>query len=466
MKYVKTLNESISYNIVDKIVSYIKKKVNIDLYLYGNKMQVLKGNATYEGKLYLTLSGKAICFNLKNELVSIDIWNNFSFDSVKSDYTMEMKSKSTLNFISFIVNFFVNPDKVYKSQEHISELYTKVDDPFGADSFFEIVKEERVKIKVDAVEDARTIMSSLMLKDKENKESPTLDVFDRIKLDTKQISNDKSPTTFLLITGLGGLGKTKEVTATLNEIGKKYHVVNSDISVAGLYETLFLHQDELILFDDCDSILDDKNGVNILKNATQTDTPKRKVSRAFKGYFNADGMSEQEIWDEYQRTKKLPNEFYFKGKIIFISNKDEKDIDPALLTRGLYEYVNLTKDEVISRMKYILPKMMSDVSMQIKQECFDFLLYYTDNYETKFPLNMRTLVHIIGMHINNNVPITIAGETYPVWQLLTKQYLLGDTPKPIVKQEVSKSEPDHVDEPKETTYSTSPSHGWKIKSKK
>lgn len=449
MRYVKTLNESLSGSIIEKVVNYIKRKLNIDLYLYGNKIDVIKDNASYEGKLYLTLTGKAICFNISNELVSIDIWNNFNFEQSKSDYTMELKSKSILNFIGSILDFFKNPQIVYNKQQNISELYNKVEDPFGMGEFFEIVKDEKVQIKDEEVEETKVVLTSLISQDKENKETPNIDVFERIRLKTLQISSDDSPTVFFLITGLGGLGKTKEVTITLDEIGKKYHTVNSDISVAGLYEVLFLHQNELILFDDCDSILKDPNGLNILKNATQTDTPVRKISRPFKTYFNADGMTDQEIWDEYKRTGKLPNEFNFKGKIIFISNKDESEIDKPLRTRGLYEYVNLNRVEVIERMKKILPKMMKHVSMDVKQECFDFLLYYSEKYEIKEDLNMRTLVHIIGMHINNNVPITISGETYPVWQLLVKQYLIGDKPK----ERVIKAE-------------HKPSHGWRVKKTK
>ena len=75
----------------------------------------------------------------------------------------------------------------------------------------------------------------------------------------------------LIVTGEGGLGKTHTVTETIkdNELSESEWVTFKGYSTPrGLYNTLFDHNGKLILFDDCDSVLEDKVSVNIFLFST------------------------------------------------------------------------------------------------------------------------------------------------------------------------------------------------------
>ena len=142
--------------------------------------------------------------------------------------------------------------------------------------------------------------------------------FEFLKNLTNMVICEISPS--LIITGEGGLGKTYSVLETIGEsfLEKSGWVQFKGFSTArGLYNTLFDNNGKLIVFDDCDSILEDKVALNILKSALDSyDT--RTIS----------WMSKMNKSDEY------PNQFNFTGRIIFISNKAKSSIDQAILSRS------------------------------------------------------------------------------------------------------------------------------------
>ena len=77
-------------------------------------------------------------------------------------------------------------------------------------------------------------------------------------------------------------------------------------------------------------------------------------------------------------------------------------------------------------MRDIMKKMLPGVAMDKKEEAFDFLVFVTNNYPTKFDLNIRTLIHAINLRSNpENEPLeSIGGVSEPVWKWLIKQYLV------------------------------------------
>ena len=110
----------------------------------------------------------------------------------------------------------------------------------------------------------------------------------------------------LVVTGGPGNGKSHTITKTVQENGlieSDHYVVFKGYSTArGLYNTLYDHNGKLIIFDDCDSVLEDKTSLNILKSALDS-YDKRTIS----------WMAKLGKSDEY------PNQFDFTGRIIFIS---------------------------------------------------------------------------------------------------------------------------------------------------
>ena len=178
----------------------------------------------------------------------------------------------------------------------------------------------------------------------------------------------------LLVTGEGGLGKTHTVNQTIKglEIPDTNWITFKGYSTArGLYNTLFDHNGKLIIFDDCDSVLEDKVAQNILKSALDS-YETRQIS----------WMAKMNKSDEY------PNQFNFTGRIIFISNKDKSKIDGALLSRSLTVDLSMSPQEKIDRMSFILETILPEFDLEVKSDALSFL----DGNKDKTNLNIRTLI--------------------------------------------------------------------------
>jgi len=197
--------------------------------------------------------------------------------------------------------------------------------------------------------------------------------FEFLKNLTNMVICEISPS--LIITGEGGLGKTYSVLETIGEsfLEKSGWVQFKGFSTArGLYNTLFDNNGKLIVFDDCDSILEDKVALNILKSALDSyDT--RTIS----------WMSKMNKSDEY------PNQFNFTGRIIFISNKAKSSIDQAILSRSLTVDLSMTKEEKIERMSHILENILPSYPVNVKKDALDFL-----SSEKSHNLTIRSLIAV------------------------------------------------------------------------
>ena len=365
----------------------ILSKIKGNIYPYYSPINVESANGKFIGYLYFDVNSTAMRFDYKsNKLSRVAIFFDFKMGN-SPNYYLDITDD-----IDIVLN------KVLKNKSMVLEFKSEVDLHEGDKETYEPQNEPDFEIPDDIV----------------------LDVFKQMELYTLQVAYGSSNA--LLVTGLGGLGKTTTVEEALSEIRKSYVEVGGDISDAGLYEKLFLHRKDLILFDDCDAVFKTASSLNILKKVLDT-KPNRKVSRAMKGYFQAFGKTDSEIEKIYEKTKKLPNEFIFTGQIIFISNLTKAEIaskDAALLTRILHVDVMLDRDAIIDRMKNLISKVLPKISMDIKLEAFKYLLYLYENYELTDELNMRTLVHFINTRVANDMPIVINGRTYKAWMVLCK----------------------------------------------
>ena len=197
----------------------------------------------------------------------------------------------------------------------------------------------------------------------------------------KMVIYDVTPS--LIVTGEGGLGKTHQIKEVIDVTGLQDHeyVFFKGYSTArGLYNTLYDNNDKLIIFDDCDSVLEDKVAVNILKSALDSyDT--RTIS----------WMAKMNKNDEY------PQHFNFTGRIIFISNKSKDSIDGAILSRSLTVDLTMTPAEKIERMTTILPGILPEYDDEVKVEALNFLNENKDGVN----INMRTLIMVIKMANSN-----------------------------------------------------------------
>jgi len=183
----------------------------------------------------------------------------------------------------------------------------------------------------------------------------------------------------LIVTGEGGLGKTHSVTQSIKstDMTDSDYVFFKGYSTArGLYNALYDNNGKLIVFDDCDSVLEDKVALNILKSALDS-YEKRTIT----------WMAKMNKNDEY------PQQFDFTGRIIFISNKSKESMNDAILSRSLTVDLTMTPNDKIERMSAILGSILPEYTLEAKKEALDFLKTVKD----KVSLNMRMLIMVTKM---------------------------------------------------------------------
>jgi len=396
---------------MDNIISYLNNKTNFIYAKYDDTFKVFKIDSKYESVLYLMVNvddeneKKAIRFNFTNfNLYSIDMWEDLNFNlnsgPIYNKPSWEMIVYNSVVQILDDVVAFVEGDFL---------LYETVHD---------YVKESPNE----------NVDSDIL-----NYENIDLDIFEAIKYNTLQVAfNDK--TTSFILSGLAGLGKTHDVIHTLDDVRKEYQYFKGNSSPAGLYELLFKYRNELIVLDDMDDALNSKDTTDMLKSVLDTGK-KRVLDRRVKGYFDAVGLTDDEIEKEYQKTKKLPNRFEFTGSIIFITNLSEEDFDKAVYTRTISLDVRLEQDEIIKRIETIMPNMQPGISMSMKKETLDIMKNLLSLYVEKTPLNLRTYYHCLNFRVSNDFDTTIDGKTLPLWQLLIKKFLVRKTKIKDIEEE-------------------------------
>lgn len=183
----------------------------------------------------------------------------------------------------------------------------------------------------------------------------------------------------LIVTGEGGLGKTHAITQAIQTsdlCSDDYVFIKGYSTARGLYNALYDNNSRLIIYDDCDSILEDKVALNILKSALDS-YEKRTISWAARMNRN----------DEY------PQQFDFTGRIIFISNKSKESMNEALLTRSLTVDLTMTPDDKITRMSSILNSILPEYDMVAKTDALNFL----NEVKNEVSLNIRMLIMVTKM---------------------------------------------------------------------
>ena len=121
--------------------------------------------------------------------------------------------------------------------------------------------------------------------------------YDMLKDKVRLVAGNRSAfVKSLLITGGPSSGKSYSVMQTIKELGlhsKDYMIKKGYITTTALWKTLVENVDGLVIFDDCDSVVDDKSAVNILKGALDTD-PVREISYDARGTINTAVMDPEE----------------------------------------------------------------------------------------------------------------------------------------------------------------------------
>lgn len=186
----------------------------------------------------------------------------------------------------------------------------------------------------------------------------------------------------LLVTGEGGLGKTYTVNKALKDSGLQntvdmvgfgsddglseiqsknlYTPVKGYSTAKGLYRTLYENRNRIVIFDDCDSILNDPVALNLLKGAL--DSYDRRIIS-----WNAE--------TSFGKEDDLPKSFEFKGGVIFISNRPLYKIDQAIRSRSICVDLSMTASQKIERMGALIKsdEFMPEFAMESKTAALTLL---------------------------------------------------------------------------------------------
>jgi len=206
----------------------------------------------------------------------------------------------------------------------------------------------------------------------------------------------------MIVSGPPGVGKSFGVEAVLEKDGlfdnlaerkPKFEIVKGAMSSIGLYSKLYEYSKagNVVVFDDCDSILMEDLSLNILKGALDSSN-RRFIS------WNTDSR--------ILRSEGIPSRFEFCAGAIFITNikfehvrsKKLRDHLDALESRC--HYIDLQMDttrEKLLRIKQIIGDGMLDkyeFHDAVKAEIVDFII---DNADKLRELSLRMVLKIADL---------------------------------------------------------------------
>ena len=206
----------------------------------------------------------------------------------------------------------------------------------------------------------------------------------------------------IIVSGPPGVGKSFGVEAqlaksdlftTIAERKPKYEIVKGAMSALGLYCKLYEYQaaGNVIVFDDCDSVLLDDLSLNLLKAALDT-SKRRWIS------WNTDSRM--------LRSEGIPDKFEFKAAAIFITNikfenvKSRKLKDHLDALESRCHYVDLTidseRDKMLRIRQIVEDGMLREYDFEPEQQ--NEILDFIDNNKKRLrELSLRTVLKIADL---------------------------------------------------------------------
>ena len=186
--------------------------------------------------------------------------------------------------------------------------------------------------------------------------------------------------TGLYIWGLGGIGKSYNVLATLKEMGRKYHLLNTRLSPPALAKKLDADKKGLFVVEDIEDAFTHADAMNLLRSA-------------FYGQRDETGKMERPITYGTGHDK-CNFDFKFGGAIIATGNRALGDIPQlqALKTRiDLYRLV-VERDEIFAVGKKIaLAGFKSDKGTLPPETCLEVFEFYKAKLPEDRPPDLRML---------------------------------------------------------------------------
>lgn len=207
----------------------------------------------------------------------------------------------------------------------------------------------------------------------------------------------------MIVSGPPGVGKSFGVEKVLQKDGlfdtlaekkPKFEVVKGAMSSIGLYSKLyeFSNKGNVVVFDDCDSILMEDLSLNILKGALDS-SERRFIS------WNTDSR--------VLRSEGIPDRFEFKGAAIFITNikfehvKSKRLRDHLDALESRCHYIDLQMDtarEKILRIRQVVKdcNMLErfEFTKEVEQELVEFV---ATNQDKLRELSLRMVLKLADL---------------------------------------------------------------------
>jgi len=414
---------------VKLILKTLESKVGSKFYPFGgqgNNFERFKksnGNSGI-GMIYILDYGTLVRFNWENNkksttLTSIDVWKDMK-NLDHPDFNLDIpEDYNIVQSINLIANFIKSPTSSVSEMAARGQYGPKrvadaekygidIDDPKFVAKVRKAERKAGIGIKSrKGVKEKSTSSNDVnnarkLLKGKKTADPKIIfqDLEDLIKMVGSGIQKS------LMITGMAGIGKTYTVTTEIEKLlgpqGDKWTLVKGKTSPLGLYSSLFLNRDKLIVFDDVDSVFKNKDTVNMLKAALDS-YDKRVISWISPITVDVSRLSPelvQKLYDDIDEKLetdplnskiKYPNTFEFTGRVIFISNIHESKMDKAIKSRSFVIDITLKAKDVFNRMKSIINEILPNVSLSEKEKVFNFLK--EKSQEGEKDVDIRTLIN-------------------------------------------------------------------------
>ena len=206
------------------------------------------------------------------------------------------------------------------------------------------------------------------------------EMFTNLERLTKMVGRGIQPS--LVVTGGAGMGKTHLVKQTLADMGldesTDFVHFKGRATPAGLFITLYENSDKIIVLDDCDSVFKDDDAVNILKGALDS-YDSRKISY----------ITSKPLKDEFGI--EVPRHFEFTGRIIFISNIEQSKLDEAIRSRSFVADIDMTQDQMFTRIEQLMPKMESRIPLAAKTQALALMKELNVEF-SGLDINLRSFI--------------------------------------------------------------------------
>ena len=283
----------------------------------------------------------------------------------------------------------------------------------NADGYFGPDLPEVVRINVDTIEDVEfvgesTVVGEMIAPVAKAPVETDEEVMDRIGarfeiLDQMTKATIAGDVRAMIVVGPPGVGKSYGVEKQLEHSGLfdklsgrkiKYEVIKGAMTPIGLYCTLYKHSDKnnVLVFDDCDSVFQDDLSLNILKAALDSGK-KRRI------YWNSDSAM--------LRREGVPDMFDFKGACIFITNlqfsnlKSKKLQDHLEALQSRCHFLDLTLNTMrdrFLRIKQIYRKGELFADYDFTPEQGDMVIEFMEQNQTRLrEMSLRMALKIADL---------------------------------------------------------------------